>query len=671
MNPPLLNPAVPVSSRVVLLAGFGGLLLLLTFSGVDAIQALEQIQRSNSTMREGFVQRTRVLDRIRADLYLSGTYVRDYLLEPESGRAEGNRYSLLETRRDMEAALAEYRGLLQNDESAPFQRLTGELGRYWRVLEPVLHWTPEQRQQAGYAFLRDEVFPRRQATLAIADEIGRMNQAELNVGKTTIQKGFQQLRRRLRWTILLTIGLGLLLAAFSMRRILGLETKTAGHYKEIARARGELQQLSARLVEAQEEERRSISRELHDEVGQALTGVLVEMANLTLLIRARDLEAVSEKSVEIKKLIEESIRVVRNLALLLRPSMLDDLGLVPALEWQARELSKRGGVWVDVDAREVSEHLPEEHKTCVYRIVQEALHNIVQHAGARKVKITVWQEERWLSLSVEDDGRGFDPKHQKGMGLVGIEERIKHLGGSFEVRFRGGCRHGLADLPAAARSGGGMKSIRILLADDHTVVRKGLRLLLESQPEFAVVAEAANGREAVAMAEEHRPGVVVMDVGMPILNGIEAARQILTKLPNTAVAFLSMHADESYVLRALKAGARAYLLKDSAEQDLINAVKAVSEGKAFFSPAISKMLVEDYMRSLAERNIEDSYELLTTREREVLQLLAEGKNNKEVAGILNLSLYTVETHRGNILQKLNLHSGAELVLYAIRKGVIS
>jgi DNA-binding NarL/FixJ family response regulator len=216
-----------------------------------------------------------------------------------------------------------------------------------------------------------------------------------------------------------------------------------------------------------------------------------------------------------------------------------------------------------------------------------------------------------------------------------------------------------------------MKPIRILLADDHTVVRKGLRLLLESRPGFQVIADAANGREAVAMAEEHRPDVVVMDVAMPTLNGIEAARQISARQPQTAVVFLSMHADEGYVLKALKAGARAYLLKDSAEQDLINAVIAVSEGKAFFSPAISKMLVEDYMRQMQERKLEDSYELLTTREREVLQLLAEGKNNKEVAGILNLSLYTVETHRSNIFQKLNLHSGAELILYAIRKGVIS
>ena len=161
-----------------------------------------------------------------------------------------------------------------------------------------------------------------------------------------------------------------------------------------------------------------------------------------------------------------------------------------------------------------------------------------------------------------------------------------------------------------------------------------------------------------------------MYIAMPILNGIEAARQITGKLPHTAVVFLSMHSDESYVLKALKAGARGYLLKDSAEYDLLAAIQAVSEGKAFFSPAISKMLVEDYMRQMRERAVEDSFELLTTREREVLQLLAEGKSNKDAAQLLGLSLYTVETHRSNIFQKLNLHSSAELILYAIRKGVI-
>jgi two-component system, NarL family, response regulator NreC len=216
-----------------------------------------------------------------------------------------------------------------------------------------------------------------------------------------------------------------------------------------------------------------------------------------------------------------------------------------------------------------------------------------------------------------------------------------------------------------------MNVIRILLADDHTVVRKGLRLLLESHPGFKVIAEAANGREAVSLAEAHTPDVVVLDVAMPLLNGIEAARQVSAKLPQTAIVFLSMHSDEGYVLKALKSGAKAYLLKDSAEDDLINAIKAVTEGKAFFSPAISKMLVEDYMRQMREREVEDSYELLTTREREILQLFAEGKSVKEVATLLDLSLYTVETHRSNIFQKLDLHSVAELILYAVRKGVIS
>jgi signal transduction histidine kinase len=191
-------------------------------------------------------------------------------------------------------------------------------------------------------------------------------------------------------------------------------------------------------VAAQEEERRSISRELHDEVGQALTGVLVEMANLSTFIRGGDLQAASGKAAEVKKLIENSISVVRSMALLLRPSMLDDLGLVPALEWQAREVSKRGAAWVEVDAGPVPDDLPEEHKTCIYRVVQEALHNIVQHAGARRVKVTVRQEREQLRLTIQDDGAGFDAGREKGMGLIGMQERVSHLGGDFQVRSKPG-----------------------------------------------------------------------------------------------------------------------------------------------------------------------------------------------------------------------------------------
>ena len=213
--------------------------------------------------------------------------------------------------------------------------------------------------------------------------------------------------------------------------------------------------------------------------------------------------------------------------------------------------------------------------------------------------------------------------------------------------------------------------IRILLADDHTVVRDGLRALLEKQPDMAVVAEAADGRDSIRLAEEQSPDVVIMDIGMPNLNGIEATRRILAANPRTAVLMLSMHQDESYVLRSLKAGARGYLLKDSLRSEVIDAVRAVFQGRSFLTRKVSRMLQEDYMQQLATRGLDDRYDLLTDREREILQMVAEGKSNKEVAGLLNISQTTVETHRAHILQKLGLHSVPELILYAVRKGIIS
>lgn len=215
-----------------------------------------------------------------------------------------------------------------------------------------------------------------------------------------------------------------------------------------------------------------------------------------------------------------------------------------------------------------------------------------------------------------------------------------------------------------------MKHIRVILADDHTLIRAGLRMVVEAQPDLTVVGEAADGRDALALAQQLHPDVAVLDVGMPSLNGIEAARQIIAESPATAVVMLSMHSDEGYVLRALKAGAKAYLLKDSAEADLARAIRAAAEGKSFFSPAVGKVLLEDYVRKLERTGGEDSYDLLTPREREILQLVAEGKSSKEVANLLNLSVNTVETHRARVMQKLNLKGIPELILYAVRKGVI-
>ncbi len=215
-----------------------------------------------------------------------------------------------------------------------------------------------------------------------------------------------------------------------------------------------------------------------------------------------------------------------------------------------------------------------------------------------------------------------------------------------------------------------MSRTRLMLADDHTIVRQGLRKILEEIPEWEVVAEASNGREAVQQALEARPDVAVLDIGMPQLNGIEATRQIAKRRPEIGVLILSMHADEAYVVQALQAGARGYLLKDSADADLIRAVTAVARGKSFFSPAVAKVMLDDYVRRLADRGITDRYDSLSEREREIFQLIAEGRANKEIAELLGVSLSTVETHRAHIMEKLDLHSAAEVVLYAVRKGVI-
>ena len=427
-----------LSSRLVLLVGFGGMLLLMSFAGFDSIQTLGQIQKSSNTIREDFLARARVLEQIRSDFHVSGTYLRDYLLEPDNQKAEGYRLSLLQTRSDMDSELARYSALVSKPQLAPFHDLTQELADYWKVLDPVLHWNATERRHAGYAFLRDEVSPRRTAMLHIADQITSINESQLNAAREKVVETFARFRQRLVFTMGLTVGVGLLLAAFSMGKILSLEAESSARFQEIATARAELKQLSARLVEAQENERRSISRELHDAVGQTLTGIRVELANLSRKIRNQQMDGLDVKVDEIKEMVDDSVGVVRNMALLLRPSMLDDLGLVPALQWQAREVSKRAGVRVKVAAENVSEDLPEDHKTCIYRVVQEALHNCVQHSEASMVRVSVRQEPDRIWLTIQDDGKGFDTHLERGMGLLGIQERVSHLAGTFSVESQPG-----------------------------------------------------------------------------------------------------------------------------------------------------------------------------------------------------------------------------------------
>jgi two-component system response regulator NreC len=216
-----------------------------------------------------------------------------------------------------------------------------------------------------------------------------------------------------------------------------------------------------------------------------------------------------------------------------------------------------------------------------------------------------------------------------------------------------------------------MAKLRILLGDDHTLLRHGLRKILEDKTDWEVVAEAGNGRDAVDAAVTLKPDVAILDVGMPLLNGIDATRQIVRKTPECKILILSMHSDENYITRALQAGAKGYLLKDSADKDLIRGVSAVAAGKTFFSQVIAQSMLDDYIRRVAASSIVDPYDSLSEREREVFQLLAEGHSNKDVAMMLSISPATVETHRAHISQKLDIHNTAELVLYAVRKGIIS
>jgi signal transduction histidine kinase len=415
------------------LCGFGGLLILMAFAGFDTIHALDQIRTGGDRIHSEFLRRDRALEQIRGDLYLSGTYVRDYLLEPEPASAESHRKRLETDRAEMERTLADYRRHLRTGELGPFQALRADLDSYWKLLDPIFKWSPEERKEKGYTFLRDEVFPRRVIMLNIADQIADINQEDLRLGDQGILELFSGFRRRAILTLTISLILGLLLAAAAMRNILSLQHNAAERFEEVSAARGELKRLSARLVNAQEEERKGIARELHDEVGQSLSALVIGLGNLSSSIRALGIKTFDAEIESVRSLAESSVRVVRNMSLLLRPSMLDDLGLVPALQWQAREVQKRCGLSVRVAADNIGDDLADEQKTCIYRIVQEALSNVCRHSGADTAKVVARQEHNRIMLTIQDNGAGFDVQKEKGLGLLGIQERVTQLGGDLEV----------------------------------------------------------------------------------------------------------------------------------------------------------------------------------------------------------------------------------------------
>src|SRR5271157_3840306 len=429
-GPPSGVRLLTMRGRLVL--GFGVLLILLILSGLSALHALSELQDANETTLKEFLAKTRKLDEIRAAVYLSGTYIRDYLLEPDRVKAEQSRKALIDANSRIESLLADNGPLSDAGDREMFEALKREIREYWQTLEPVLSWSLDQRRRDGYRFLRDEVFPRRSSTLSIADTIESVNQQQLMRRDEQLLGRFSVVRSQLVRALVIILLVGMGQAVFSTTHLLRLERQTLKHLHEVMEARQELKDLSAKLVATQEDERKSISRDLHDAVGQSMSAVQFELHDLAIALRPYGVQF-KERVDRIRELVESSLAAIRNMALLLRPSMLDDLGLAAALEWLAREISRPTGVRIQVRADGLPTELPDEHKTCVFRIVQEALNNVCKHANANSVEIAARTVDSWLMVTVQDDGRGFQNGRGAGLGLTGMQERVESLGGTIKI----------------------------------------------------------------------------------------------------------------------------------------------------------------------------------------------------------------------------------------------
>jgi signal transduction histidine kinase len=415
---------------LVLWLGFGGLLVCIVAAAVGTLLSLDRVRQDEAGIRKAFLSRMGALDQIRGQIYLSGTYVRDFLLSPDpsGAAAQTSRFGALE--KQSYASLEAYSHLVEPNERDPFMALKSEIEGYWRVLDRMMTWTPEERNRLRESFFYDELIPRRNAMLQIADRIAVANEHGLSRAEEQFSAAAEGLRRTLLATFAITFLGGLLLALMTISHTVRLERELERRLDENSRARTDLQELSAKLLRAQENERRTLARELHDEVGQSLSAILMEAENAHC---ATELGEAREHLDAVRALAEKTVNEVRDLALLLRPSMLDDFGLVPALNWHARETTKRTGLNVVLAADEAADDLPDEHKTCIYRLVQEAVNNATRHAHARAVEVELKREPDRVRVGIRDDGAGFDPRFVRGLGLLGMEERVRRLGGRLSI----------------------------------------------------------------------------------------------------------------------------------------------------------------------------------------------------------------------------------------------
>ena len=419
-------------SRATLSAGFGMLLILMAITSLDSLSTLRAFENHTNYIRQDLAHRENTLEQVRIGVYESGDILSDYVvIESDSQSQERFRGEFQSIRTGTTASLTACIQSLPADEKKPYQHLAEELERYWSKAGPILSLPATAKEGLSHSVLRSEVLSQYSEVLAITKEVSALNESELRENDRRVAESFTLFRRRLLLFAAMAFGFGVILATTTILYAGRLEKRIQEKYRESLQAQGDLKELSNRLVEAEERERRAISRELHDEVGQSLSALLIDVENLTEISSGES--AFRQGLQKIRTLAENCVNEVRNMALLLRPSMLDDLGLVAALDWQAREVSKRTGMLVDTVEEHVSDNLPDKYKTCVYRIVQEALNNCSKHAYAKNVRVAVRQKHNHLQVSIEDDGKGFDARRVRGLGLVGMNERVSQLGGVLKV----------------------------------------------------------------------------------------------------------------------------------------------------------------------------------------------------------------------------------------------
>lgn len=421
-------------TRLILSVGFGSLILLIGLLGFGAMRREKDLHDETLAAHEAYLQTDAVLREIPADLYLSDVLIRDYLLDPSHITAPYYREQLLTRRASIRQRLDVLSGHLGGGDAARLRQMRNEMRAYWESMDPILNWSPHEKAAFSHVFLRQQVLPRREAVVALARHITAINTANLQREQHRLQRSQASFQTFLGTTLLICLSLGLFVAVISSTRVSALERHSEEQRRRTEHAEEELRRLSRMLVRTQEEERRSLSRELHDAIGQMLSGMTMELGNMESLI-ASSPDKLRARLNEARRLNADTIRSVRDLAMGLRPSMLDELGLEPALRWQGREFTRRSGVPVMVQIDGDLEELPESHRTCIYRIVQEALTNCAKHAKAANIRINVYGGSQWVRLTIRDDGVGFHPSSasSRGLGLVGIEERVKELDGRLAI----------------------------------------------------------------------------------------------------------------------------------------------------------------------------------------------------------------------------------------------